>query len=633
MRHVSVGTAAPAGNTRQGRRLVRSARPSRLVAVVSACVCAAGVLAAFVPASALAASCTDSWASPVSGEWKTASNWSTGKVPGSIDEVCITVPGTYTVTLASAVVEIKSLTLGATSGAETQTLLLGGVDPYLGLAANSKINQKGVLDWEPEHHEPGFFSHIVAPASATIENLGKVTAPVGNGTDHLQANFTNAAGATFEVQSGEVIQENEKTFTNEGTLQVDSGALYELYSANTFVNDGAVVDNGRVYFDGGALRPSWTENGTESGNAVQLNEVHLIDTSGNGGFDLINADTIAGVIAAGQTVTSEDFTFVSGTVTNHGTLALNPTLSTKLLPPEEQSTGGQIQNDGLVTSQGRSFLQIPLTNASGATVEVKSGELIEENDVTLTNEGAFEIASGTTFNVISGSGFVNSASGTLVVAIPGAAGFGAVSDSGTFNAGGTIFPKPVGGYVPPAGAELNVITTLAPGTISGTFASVANGFEADYSKAGVIAVRLAGSGAEAAAKRKAEEEAAAKKAAEEAAAKKKAEEAAAANKKAEEAAAAKNRAEEAGASVKIEKVKVTASSIVVTIKTSQAGTVTITGPALKKTVKTLGAGTHVVTVALTKAGRAERRARKKIKLTATLKVGSRTVASSLRIKL
>jgi hypothetical protein len=90
---------------------------------------------------------------------------------------------------------------------------------------------------------------------------------------------------------------------------------------------------------------------------------------------------------------------------------------------------------------------------------------------------------------------------------------------------------------------------------------------------------------------------------------------------------------EASASVKIEKFKVTTSSLVVTIKTSRAGTVTITGPGLKKTTRTVAVGTRVMMVALTKAGKAERAGRKKIKLSVSLQTSIKTVSRSAEIKL
>ncbi len=60
------------------------------------------------------------------------------------------------------------------------------------------------------------------------------------------------------------------------------------------------------------------------------------------------------------------------------------------------------------------------------------------------------------------------------------------------------------------------------------------------------------------------------------------------------------------ASVRIEHVKVAPSHIVATIKTSNAGAVTITAPGLRKSVETLPAGTHKVALQLTSEGRSER---------------------------
>jgi hypothetical protein len=90
---------------------------------------------------------------------------------------------------------------------------------------------------------------------------------------------------------------------------------------------------------------------------------------------------------------------------------------------------------------------------------------------------------------------------------------------------------------------------------------------------------------------------------------------------------------QAGASVEIERFKVTTSSVVVTIKTSQAGAVTIAGPGLKRTTRKVAAGTRVMTVALTQAGKAERAGRKTIKLSVSLKTSIKTVSRSAEIKL
>ena len=59
-------------------------------------------VAALTPAAGVhpeVTTCTDTWKAAVSGLWTTAANWSTGIVPTSSDNVCITLGGSYTVTI------------------------------------------------------------------------------------------------------------------------------------------------------------------------------------------------------------------------------------------------------------------------------------------------------------------------------------------------------------------------------------------------------------------------------------------------------------------------------------------------------------------------------------------------------
>ena len=109
-------------------------------------------------------------------------------------------------------------------------------------------------------------------------------------------------------------------------------------------------------------------------------------------------------------------------------------------------------------------------------------------------------------------------------------------------------------------------------------------------------------------------------------------------KRQEEAAAAKRHeeaieAEERSASVKVEKTKVSATAVTLTLKLTIGGSVTITGPGLKKTTISLSAGTHVVKVSLTAAGKSERKHHKKIKLTVGERVDSRSLSASEKVKL
>jgi hypothetical protein len=153
--------------------------------------------------------------------------------------------------------------------------------------------------------------------------------------------------------------------------------------------------------------------------------------------------------------------------------------------------------------------------------------------------------------------------------------------------------------------------------------------------------------AEIEAERKAEEEAAAKRQAEDETAAKKhhEEEATTANKQGEEAAAAKKREAEAAAkkkaednaatnaSIRIVKLRATKRGVLITIDSSQAGTVIITGPGLKRTVRVLSTGTHKLAVAFNRAGITARRTHRRIKVTVTLKVAGRLVTGSGRVRL
>jgi hypothetical protein len=87
-------------------------------------------------------------------------------------------------------------------------------------------------------------------------------------------------------------------------------------------------------------------------------------------------------------------------------------------------------------------------------------------------------------------------------------------------------------------------------------------------------------------------------------------------------------------SVKITKTKLKGNTLLVTVKTSANGTITISGSDLKTTTKkNVKAGSHQITVALSKAGKTAKTLRKKTKLRASLTVGKQAVATTISVKL
>ena len=351
-----------------------------------------------------AGACSDAWLNPVAGSWNTAADWSTGSVPTASDNVCITVPGEYTVTLTGSA-SVNSLTLGGTSGATRQTLLVGGpaASGTLDLAADSSVKRTGVLNMETA---AGGESIVKAPAAVTIDSDGEVVSSA-KATNYLEANLTNEASGTVEIKSGELNQDENTTTTNEGKFEVASGATFAATSSSDlFVNKGSLANGGTVSLSGNA---SWTqEAGTkpQSGGPVSIfNSGKLTDVSGAGSFDLIDTAVLSGTVPNEQTVTADAIPShdaevkISGTVTNEGTLALeSPAGGGEALLAGSSS---HIDNKGLISAETKStnenYLQTNLTNEASGTVQVKSGELNQNENTTTTNEGAFKVEGGATF--------------------------------------------------------------------------------------------------------------------------------------------------------------------------------------------------------------------------------------------
>ena len=86
-------------------------------------------------------------------------------------------------------------------------------------------------------------------------------------------------------------------------------------------------------------------------------------------------------------------------------------------------------------------------------------------------------------------------------------------------------------------------------------------------------------------------------------------------------------------SVKIVKSKVKGNTLLLTVKTSGKGTVKISGASVKAMTKRgLGAGTHQLKIPLSNAGKAAKRQHKKLKVRASLTVGSQSVSKTAAVK-
>jgi hypothetical protein len=505
----------------------------RLAAAFAAAVL---IVLCLLGGTARAAGCSDSWIGG-SGSWGDTSHWSTGAVPTSADDACITAAGTYTVTLTTLTdhygnedtANVAGLTLGATSG--TQTLIVQGESSSVqgnwynattlnvggdGLA----LGANGVLDLDATaataapttgNEQPG------GSANLGVDSGGSTPAPLTNaGTIIAQSSdsaFNEAIGVggtltnsgTIDAESGTLTLQGQGNLPfvtdNANTFSVASGATVTMIQGDgsSFTNAGTYANNGTTSLQ---QTMGWNQSGgTESGNPVTFTgQETFADTAGAGSFDFQNCGgtggILTGTIQSNQSIsvvgntgcTFSTLTLGTGSnppaVVNDGTLVLDAQGSGTSTGGGADLQGAELDNHATVNSTVTdtsyvNALSTALVNEAGASVNV-TGTLNQTAGTPTTNDGTVNLAPGSLW-LVQGGSFTNA--GTLAPQLASATSFGQLNltVSSKFNAGGTLAPSLAGGYAPAAGTEFQEVE-MNGGGVSGTFASVTNGFSADYAK-------------------------------------------------------------------------------------------------------------------------------------------------------
>ena len=470
----------------------------------------------FVPAAAAMGSpklaspaCTDSWKAPTSGLWSDAGNWTAG-VPGEAGPVaaCITVSGTYTVTLAPWSIgtadpnhqfaAITSLALGAASGPGEQTLVvLGQSSPN---DSNEQVNTTGLSTTRPslitahgrlvlsstdggEKAKGVPYGGDAVVSGGPFTNHGAVTMMVqdanNKAADYTQfySALTNEPKASVTDQSGLL---DVNSVTNDGTWTVAPGASMDLafqtpgsgYAAGVFTNSGTINNGGTISAQGA----TWSQlGGAVAGNAVALQVgTKLVDHAGAGKFVVnVESASLVGIVPKGQTITVVGEVYgYQGENYNSTTLGLGGTtvVNDGTIVVDAQGTkttgGAAVLSDGTIDNHGNlvaevthsswpvEWQQVALTNEVGGTITDQSG-LLQVNSV--SNDGALTVAPGASLDVLSG-------------ALPN----GVFTNSGTINNGGTISAQgatwsQLGGAVAGNAVALQVGTKLVDHAGAGKF--------------------------------------------------------------------------------------------------------------------------------------------------------------------
>ncbi len=516
--------------------------------MIRACVVALGLLlcGCLGVSEASAATCPGDaylWTGAAGdGSWNTAGNWSPAAVPPGGSDVCLPDIGhSYTVTLepsgGNGGGTLNSLTIGASSGSDTETLDIVGQSyvsggetrngEAIGVTNGATINATGSLVLDATAGGGRALSSDTLGGSAafgdspfgggaTIYNYGQIIAESSDyptWDEQLNGNVDNEPGGRITVASGSLDQQTSNTVTNNGTVTTDAGGDYDVTSGGTndvFNNDGTLANNGT--FEVGGQTGTFTQDGPETGNPVMIEASAILhDESGAGAFTLeFYNPELTGTIPAGQTVSvlgasdvyegetqnGTNLNLGGGTVTNDGTLVLDATAAgTKALSSDTVGGGVSVYN-GSLTNSGTleikvddpgwtNTLNASVANSHSGTATI-AGVLDQSdgvNGITFTNDGTVTLAPTVLWNLYGGATLTNALDGTLIPQIASASSFGTISVGGTMTAAGTIAPALTGGYTPPAGQEFEVIKTGGSnftGTYTGTFGTVTSGFKVDY---------------------------------------------------------------------------------------------------------------------------------------------------------
>jgi hypothetical protein len=375
-----------------------------------------------------AGTCTDSWKAAVSGNWSEPAKWSTGSVPSSSDEACITVAGTYTVT-AEGSQEVKSLTLGGESGGATLSLRGLGctTSTYFDASSNITTNAFGTVLLTNANGSCSEAEDVDLSWGGTFANAGKITVAAGTagGTRELDGSLTNTGSVSVGVNTS-----SDSTIDNEGSIAVANGAILSLLDG-TFTNGtgGSVTDTGT-----GALELS---SGTFNQGAGAAGKVYIYDSTlnlsgaGAGTFAFEGSGSLSGNVAAGQSVvlqgdgclTGANVTASAG-FTNAGSIELtNVEGVCAESEPVTLSWSGTLTNTGTLTSAvgvagGTRALDGSLTNNGAVNIDSETGfegsgaVFTNKKTVTVADEAIFYTTGGQTFTDATG-GSVTTTSGSL----------------------------------------------------------------------------------------------------------------------------------------------------------------------------------------------------------------------------
>ena len=396
--------------------------------------------------------CTISWAAPVDGSWFEPANWSPAAVPTSADDVCITQPGSYTVSVDGAGGVGNSLTLGGLGSSPTLSLvgtflsrsgltLTGSVD--IGSTATVQLTSQGA-------------PADAALAATAVQNGGTLAVALGSGGNRtLSTSLTNSGAVTIDRSVS--FDGPSATWLNQGSTVIGDGQALSLRGGQTFTNGGGgsltEVGSGQLQLTGSTL--NFGSGSFTGATPIALDDSSLNLTNGTAAAFLWHGTSgqLSGNLSSVQTLTAVGLCSGAAQVNatssfnNAGTIELTangcdgPGASIAYAPYTLTNTGTIRVSAG---SGGSRSITGNLTNQG--TVSVARSLDFSGTSSTWLNRGALTIGDGTAVSLPGGQTFTNTTGGSIATGNSGQVRLVA----STFNHGdGTIswtHPSPIGSY-------------------------------------------------------------------------------------------------------------------------------------------------------------------------------------------
>jgi RHS repeat-associated protein len=216
--------------------------PARMRVLGSMAVLALVVLAVVAQAASAEPVCTDTWTGASGGEWQTATNWSTSKVPTSSDVACIGAATTVNVTAGAnhaGVLEDKG-TLAISGGSlELSNALEASSAASFSLTGGS-LTGAGTLDVSSffEWHE-GTMS-----GSGTTVLGSSVSGRIKESSTLEKRTLINEGTLILDIGSGKFFMSNGAVLQNKGTFNVEETGLTKIEIAAGSTTAPLIVNAG-----------------------------------------------------------------------------------------------------------------------------------------------------------------------------------------------------------------------------------------------------------------------------------------------------------------------------------------------------------------------------------------------------